>query len=189
MAKTFKYVRPSLTTEWVPEVLDDWMIDNCVSKEWMSLTIGKSKNYISSCKERGRIGHDAIKKIVELTNIDKNLLTGKEKREVTEWKKPEGVNESKVGYWEFRGIKTDADGNPIFDTEKEEEPETNASEPKMTMPKGWLCLTAIDANIYLKADDIIQLRNRMNGTTVITNHGTFDVINKAWIIMECMKEC
>ena len=174
--KELRKVRIDSTVDWEPKVLEDWMAEQGdVSIQWVSETIEKNKFYLYKCVQRKRIGKEALIRLQDLTGIPKSFFMGnaplpKEEEE----QKPVRVYTAPA---------------EEFGMETEKRPETNMPEPKRTMPKGWICLMGIEANYFLRADDIIQLRNQMNGTQVITNHGTFSVIDQACTIMERMAEC
>lgn len=181
MPKELKKIRPDSTVPWNPQVLDDWMLENGVSKEWMSTTIGKNRFYLYNSASRGRIGVEPLQKIVDLTAIDKDLFLVKEEtEEVREIPpKPEGVNESRVSWEEFHGYNRKEE--PVCFTEPSE---SNAVEPKAKMPEGWIILTDIETNYFVRVSDIVQVREMLNGSQVITEHGTFKVTQRAWDIME-----
>lgn len=64
-------------------------------------------------------------------------------------------------------------------------PQTVQTNPSK-IPDGWMILMGLDANYFVKVDEIVQVRKLMNGTQVITKHGTFSVLDDAWNIMEMM---
>ena len=195
MPKELKKIRPDSTIPWNPQVLDDWMLENGIGKEWLATTIGKNKFYIYNCASRGRIGRDALDEIVNLTGLDKDLLKmPKETEEVKEIPpKPEGVNEDRVSWEEFHGYNKKPEEPKIYTAPAadfgipDQEPPACMEMPKAKMPEGWIILAGIETNYFVRVSDIVQVREMMNGSQVITQHGTFNVINRGWEIMERME--
>ena len=179
--KEIRNIRPDTTVEWNPQVLEDWMAEQGdVSMQWMSEQLGKNQFYLYKCKQRKRIGKDALIKLQDLTNIPKSFFMGNampEKEEIVEEKKETPVRVYTAPAEEF-GI----------ETEKRPEQVEDMPETKGTIPKGWISLSSPECNYFVRADDIVQIRQLLNGTRVLTNHGTFDVLENGLTIMERMAE-
>ena len=176
--KELRKVRIDSTVDWEPKVLEDWMAEQGdVSIQWVSETIGKNKFYLYKCVQRKRIGKEALIRLQDLTGIPKSFFMGnaplpKDEEE----QKPVRVYTAPVE--EFG-----------METEKRPEPVINQPEPKRTLPKGWIAVSGIDFYQFIRVEDIVQVKQCMNGARVITNHGTMDVIDNAHTIMERMAEC
>lgn len=175
--KELRSIRPDTTVEWNPQVLEDWMAEQGdVSMQWMSEQLGKNQFYLYKCKQRKRIGKDAIIKLQDMTGIPKSFFMGNampEEEEKMEEQKPVRVYTAPA---EEFGIQT------------EKRPEVTTPEPKRTIPKGWISVMGIDFYQFIRVDDIVQVKQLMNGARIITNHGTLDVIEPAHNIMERMAE-
>lgn len=171
--------RPDSTVDWYPEVLQDWMNEQGeVSLTWLSETIGKNKFYLYKCMQRKRIGRLALVNLQDITGIPKSFFMGNKplpKEEETE------VRKNDV----FAEIEQKTEEPQLTTTMKP----MQGTPPKRTLPKGWIAVSGVDFYQFVRADDIIQVRQLMNGTRVITNHGAFDVIDQAHTIMERMAEC
>jgi len=170
--KEVRNIRPDTTVEWNPQVLEDWMAEQGdVSMQWMSKQLGKNQLYLYQCSRRKRIGKDALIKLQDLTGIPKSFYMGNsmpEKEETVEEKKETPIRVYTAPAEEFVTPENTAG---IVDHERK-------------IPKGWISLSSPEANYFVRTDDIVHVRQLLNGTMVLTNHGTFSVIENGLTIME-----